>query len=62
MNVYLDYAATTPLEPLVLEAMLPALKGDYGNPASLHRAGQRARGAVETAREQLAQTINASAP
>ena len=59
MNVYLDYAATTPLEPLVLEAMLPALKGDYGNPASLHRAGQRARSAVETARERLARAINA---
>ncbi len=59
MNAYLDYAATTPLEPLVLEAMLPALNADYGNPASLHRAGQRARKAVETAREQLAQAINA---
>ena len=59
MNVYLDYAATTPLEPFVLEAMLPALNADYGNPASLHRAGQRARGAVETAREQLASAVNA---
>ena len=59
MNVYLDYAATTPLEPLVLQAMLPALNADYGNPASLHRAGQRARSAVETAREQLAHAINA---
>ena len=59
MNVYLDYAATTPLEPLVLQAMLPALNADYGNPASLHRAGQRARSAVETAREQLASAINA---
>ena len=57
--VYLDYAATTPLEPLVLQAMLPALNADYGNPASLHRAGQRARSAVETAREQLAHAINA---
>ena len=59
MNVYLDYAATTPLEPLVLQAMLPALNADYGNPASLHRAGQRARSAVETAREQLAGAIRA---
>ncbi len=59
MNAYLDYAATTPLEPLVLEAMLPALKGNFGNPASLHRAGQRARRAVETARERLASAINA---
>ncbi len=59
MNVYLDYAATTPLDPLVLDAMLPALGADYGNPASLHRAGQRARSAVETAREQVALAISA---
>ncbi len=59
MNVYLDYAATTPLEPLVLQAMLPALSADYGNPASLHRAGQRARSAVETAREQVAGAVHA---
>ena len=59
MNAYLDYAATTPLDPLVLQAMLPALNADYGNPASLHRAGQRARSAVETAREQLAAAITA---
>lgn len=61
MTVYLDYAATTPLEPLVLEAMLPALQGDYGNPASLHRAGQRARRAAEEAREQVAAAIGAQA-
>lgn len=59
MNVYFDYAATTPLDPLVLEAMLPVLGGEYGNPASLHRVGQRARGAVETAREQLAAAVGA---
>lgn len=61
MDVYLDYAATTPLDPLVLAAMLPVLEGDYGNPASLHRAGQRARRAVETAREQVAAALNAEA-
>ena len=59
MNVYLDYAATTPLDPLVLDAVLPALGTEYGNPASLHRTGQRARRAVETAREQLASVIRA---
>ena len=59
MPVYLDYAATTPLEPLVLAAMLPALQGDYGNPASLHRVGQQSRRLVETAREQLAKAIAA---
>lgn len=59
MDVYLDYAATTPMAPLVLAAILPALEGDYGNPSSLHRAGQRARRAVETAREGLAAALNA---
>ena len=61
MDVYLDYAATTPLDPLVLAAILPILEGDYGNPASLHRAGQRARRAVETAREELAAALDAEA-
>lgn len=60
MNVYLDYAATTPLDPAVLAAMLPALQGDFGNPASLHGVGQRARRAVETAREQLAAAVGAA--
>ncbi len=59
MDVYLDYAATTPLDPLVLEVMVPALRDGYGNPASLHRVGQRARGAVETARERLSFAIGA---
>lgn len=59
MTLYLDYAATTPLDPLVLEAMLPALQEDFGNPASLHRAGQRSRRLVETAREALAGAIGA---
>ena len=59
MNAYLDYAATTPLDPLVLDAMLPAMGADYGNPASLHRAGQRARSAAETARESLAAALGA---
>jgi len=59
MDVYLDYAATTPLDPLVLDAMMPTLRDGYGNPASLHRVGQRARGAVETARERLASALGA---
>ena len=59
MNVYLDYAATTPLAPQVLEAMLPFLHDDFANPSSLHGYGQRARRAVEGAREGVAQTINA---
>ena len=58
-HVYLDYAATTPLEPLVLEAVLPYLESDFGNASSLHAAGQRARRAVEEARERVAEAIHA---
>lgn len=57
---YLDHAATTPLDARVLEAMLPYLRGEFANPASLHRPGQRARRAVETAREQVAAAIGAA--
>lgn len=60
MNVYLDYAATTPLDPRVLEAMLPYLQEGFGNPSSLHRTGQRARDAVESARERVALAIGAT--
>jgi cysteine desulfurase len=57
---YLDNAATTPVAPQVLEAMLPHLGGHRGNPSSLHAAGTAAREAVEEAREQVAGLINAS--
>jgi cysteine desulfurase len=60
MQLYFDYAATTPIDPRVLSAMLPYFQDIYGNPSSLHRAGQRARRAVETAREQLAAAIGAT--
>jgi cysteine desulfurase len=58
-RVYFDHNATTPVEPAVLDAMLPFLSGDYGNASSIHTFGQRARAAVETAREQVAELINA---
>jgi cysteine desulfurase len=58
-RVYLDHNATTPVEPSVLEAMLPYLSGEFGNAASIHTFGQRARAAVETAREQVAGLIGA---
>ncbi len=57
--VYLDNAATTPLDPRVLDAMLPFLRDDFGNPSSVHAAGRRARGAVEAAREKVAEVIGA---
>ena len=58
-RVYLDHNATTPLDPRVLDAMLPFLRDDYGNPSSLHWLGQRARGAVEEARARVAQLVAA---
>jgi cysteine desulfurase len=60
-TVYLDFAATTPLDPEVLEAMLPWLRDDYGNPSSVHAAGRRARAAVEEARERVAALLGAHA-
>ena len=58
--VYLDNAATTPLDPRVLEAMLPHLGGRRGNPSSLHASGAAAREAVEEAREPVAELIGAA--
>jgi cysteine desulfurase len=58
-RVYLDHNATTPVEPEVLDAMLPYFSGDYGNASSIHTFGQKARSAVETAREQVAALIGA---
>jgi cysteine desulfurase len=58
-RVYLDHNATTPVEPEVLDSMLPYFSGDYGNASSIHSFGQRSRAAVETAREQVAALIGA---
>ncbi len=59
--IYLDYAATTPVDPRVAQKMLTFLtpEGLFGNPASLHAFGQAAREAVETARAQVASLIQA---
>ena len=56
--VYLDYAATTPVNPRVLDAMLPYFRNIYGNPSSVHRYGQHAESAVEKARETVAAVLN----
>jgi len=58
-RVYLDFNATTPVEPAVLDAMLPYFSAEFGNAASIHTPGQRARAAAETAREQVAALIGA---
>jgi cysteine desulfurase len=59
-EVYLDHYAGTPVLPEVVDAMLPFLRDDFGNPSSLHGWGDRARMAVEDAREKVAALIGAS--
>jgi len=60
MSIYLDNAATTPAAPEVVEAMLPYFSLKFGNPSSLHSAGQEARRAVEAARTAVASLIGAA--
>ena len=60
--IYLDFNATTPILPEVLEAMLPYLRDGFGNPSSDHPKGTRARDAIELARRQVASLIGASPP
>jgi cysteine desulfurase len=57
-KIYFDYAATTPVDPRVLETMLPYFNETFGNPSSVHRYGQRAEAAVDTARETVAAVLN----
>jgi cysteine desulfurase len=59
-TVYLDYAATTPLDERVMAAMKPYFAADFGNPSSIHRYGQRAEAAVESARETVARVLHCS--
>jgi len=59
--IYLDYAASTPLDKGVLEAMMPYLRRHYGNPSSQHSFGQKARAAIEQAREQASRFLGCNA-
>ncbi|MGH8414515.1 MAG: cysteine desulfurase family protein [Gammaproteobacteria bacterium] len=59
MGIFLDHNATTPLDPRVLDAMLPWLRGVQGNPSSVHRYGREARTALDKARAQVAALVNA---
>lgn len=56
-TIYLDYAATTPLHPDVLAAMMPFLRQEFGNPSSIYRAGQDGKSAIERARGQVARSL-----
>ncbi|WP_103665109.1 cysteine desulfurase family protein [Gracilimonas amylolytica] len=58
-TVYFDHAATTPLDERVLEAMMPYLKENYGNPNSAHHLGQKTKVVIEDAREKVASLIGA---
>src|ERR671932_734508 len=58
-RVYLDNSATTPVDPRVVEAMMPYLTGRFGNPSSVHFFGQEARAAVDRARREIASLISA---
>lgn len=58
--MYLDNAATTPLDPEVLDAMLPVMKEYHGNPSSIHAFGRQSRALIEQARKTVAKLINAS--
>ena len=58
--IYLDYNATTPLDPAVVEAMLPYLREHFGNPSSTHQYGKTAHEAVEKARTQVAELLGAN--
>jgi cysteine desulfurase len=57
--IYLDYNATTPIDPAVLEAMLPYLRAEFGNPSSGHAPGKAAHDAVDRARRQVADFLGA---
>ena len=59
-RIYLDHNATTPVDPRVLEAMLPWLKQGYGNASSIHAEGRAARSAIDKAHRQVAALLGAA--
>lgn len=60
MKVYFDNAATTPMHPEVLEAMVPVLSAQFGNPSSIHSFGRETRALIENARKTVAKLLNAA--
>lgn len=59
-KIYLDYAATTPVDERVVAAMLPYFTAEFGNPSSVHTYGQQAEAALESSRERVAEILNCS--
>jgi len=59
--IYLDYNATTPVLPEVLEAMMPYLTSEWGNPSSTYKFGSKLKKVIETARTQVSELIGAHA-
>jgi cysteine desulfurase len=59
-KIFLDNAATTPLDPEVFETMLPYFKEHFGNPSSIHSHGRKVKSALETARKSVAAILNTS--
>ncbi len=60
MRIYLDNAATTPLDPEVFETMKPFMLEDFGNPSSIHSHGRKVRAAIESSRKKIAELLNCS--
>ena len=60
MNVYFDNAATTQLDPRVLDAMLPYMQNHFGNPSSIHKHGREVKAAIENSRNKIAEILGAS--
>ena len=58
MSIYLDNAATTPLDPEVFEAIKPFMLNDFGNPSSIHAQGRKVKAAIESSRKKVAELLN----
>ena len=60
MKVYLDNAATTPMDQEVIDAIMPIMQNNFGNPSSVHSFGRSSRAIIEKARKKVAGFINAA--
>ena len=60
-QIYLDYNATTPVHPEIVESLTESYRNDFGNPSSVHRYGRRTRVRIDDARDQVAELLGAPA-